>query len=74
MPWIEIFRAGKYPQGTFTQSDIQQIAQHDNPQFSEAPVVIGHPNREDPAFGWTKELKRMGNVKMENKGKCKNQN
>jgi len=42
MPWIEIFRAGKYPQGTFTQSDTQQIAQHDDPQFSEAPVVIGH--------------------------------
>jgi len=42
MPWIEIFRAGKYPQGTFTQSDTQQIAQHDDPKFSEAPVIIGH--------------------------------
>ena len=74
MPWIEIFRAGKYPQGTFTQSDTQQIAQHDDPQFSEAPVVIGHPNTDDSAFGWTKERKSIGNILMANKGKNKNPN
>jgi len=41
MPWIEIFRAGKYPQGTFTQSDIQPIVQQDDSQFPEVPVVNG---------------------------------
>ena len=59
--WYEIFRAGKYePQGEFTESDLDQIAKNYDPSKHEAPLVIGHPKIEDPAFGWVEAIKRVG--------------
>lgn len=61
MKWYEIFRAGRYePQGEFTEDDIQQIVDNYDPDKFEAPIVIGHPKQDDPAFGWVAGLKREG--------------
>ncbi|QUO43447.1 hypothetical protein KDJ56_11100 [Brevibacillus composti] len=61
MKWYEIFRAGRYdPQGDFTEDDIQQIVDNYDPDKFEAPIVIGHPKQDDPAFGWVAGLKREG--------------
>ncbi|WP_051775585.1 hypothetical protein [Paenibacillus tyrfis] len=61
MKWYEVFRAGKYePQGDFTENDIQQVVDNYDPNKFEAPIVIGHPKQDDPAFGWVSALKREG--------------
>ncbi|GAB6173287.1 hypothetical protein JCM15765_27650 [Paradesulfitobacterium aromaticivorans] len=59
--WYEIFKAGKYePQGDFSEQDLEQIAKNYNPAKYEAPLVIGHPKMEDPAFGWVESIKAEG--------------
>jgi hypothetical protein len=61
--WIELFRAGKYPQGEFTAADLDQVVANynsSNPDFEEAPSTIGHPEGTAPAWGWWGELKREG--------------
>jgi len=58
--WYEVWAAGNYPQGNFTEEDVQQIVDNYNPEQYEAPIVIGHPQKDDPAFGWVEALKREG--------------
>lgn len=58
--WYEIWRAGKYPQGEFTEADVQQIVDNYDPKTEEAPIVLGHPKNNDPAFGWVESLARKG--------------
>ncbi|WP_146151895.1 peptidase [Ahniella affigens] len=58
---IEVFRAGKHRavdghEYEITTNDLQQIAEAYSPQKSEAPLVIGHPELEAPAYGWVKSL------------------
>lgn len=58
---IEIFKAGKHiaSNGTeinFSAEDVADIAASYNPDLHEAPIVIGHPKDNSPAFGWIKEL------------------
>jgi hypothetical protein len=60
--WIEIFRTGVYPEGTFTKEDLDVIARDYRPQVHEAPVVVGHPEHNKPAFGWVEALRREGNI------------
>jgi hypothetical protein len=65
--WIEIFKTGEWTDSngstrTWTGSDIDGIVTNYNPSFHEAPVVIGHPRDDAPAWGWVKALKRSGNV------------
>lgn len=60
--WFEIWQAGKYPQGEFTEDDVQQIVDNYDPQTEEAPIVLGHPKNSDPAFGWVEALARKGPV------------
>lgn len=60
--WYEIWRAGNYPQGDFTENDVQQIIDNYNPAMEEAPLVVGHPKNEDAAFGWVESLARKGPV------------
>ena len=67
--WDEIFKAGKQTdsQGRtrdFTIEDLDKIASSYNPAQHEAPVVIGHPKDNDPAWGWVQGLKRQGNILM----------
>jgi hypothetical protein len=56
---IEIFRAGSYPQGEFTEADLDQIAAAYDPAIHEAPVTLDHA-RSGPALGWVASLQRVG--------------
>lgn len=64
--WFEIFRAGTHTASngvtkTWTEEEVQQIAENYNAQSEhEAPIVIGHPKDNDPAFGWVEKLKAEG--------------
>lgn len=41
---------------SFTASDIAAIAKSYDPKLSAAPIVVGHPKIDDPAYGWTASL------------------
>ncbi len=64
--WMEVFRTGTHTSGngitkTYTEADLVSIADTYNSQKGhEAPLVIGHPDTDSPAFGWTKQLKVAG--------------
>lgn len=63
--FIEIFRAGKHVDmdgnaASFTEADIADIAESYNRDVSEAPLVVGHPEHNAPAYGWVKSLKAEG--------------
>lgn len=63
--WFEIFATGTWvdSQGrkkTYTQADLDKIVSQYNPQENEAPIVIGHPETNSPAWGWIGKLKRVG--------------
>ena len=44
---------------TFSHADLDEIAQSYNPD-NPAPVVVGHPETNGPAFGWWQQLQRVG--------------
>ena len=44
----------------FTQSDLAACVKAYDPSVHEAPLVIGHPQTEDPAWGWVKSLTLNG--------------
>lgn len=61
--WIEVFRAGthvdsKGVERTFIQADLDQMVA--NQAIGAAPAVLGHPKHNDPAYAWTKSVKRDG--------------
>lgn len=63
--WFEIFRAGTWTdsQGRehkYTNEDLDRVVSQYDPAQNEAPIVIGHPESNSPAFGWIKALKRVG--------------
>lgn len=54
---IHVLRAGKHVTNAgetieFTQADIGAIAAAYNPALHEAPLVVGHPKLDAPAYGW----------------------
>lgn len=55
MKLFEVFRAGNYPQGKFSQEDIENLANNYDPKFSEAPITLDHEQR-GPAYGWVEKL------------------
>ncbi|CAM4196448.1 cell envelope integrity protein TolA [Bordetella pseudohinzii] len=60
-PRIPIFRAGTHVASdgrrvTITVADLQEIADTYDPTVQRAPHVIGHPELDDPAWGWAKSL------------------
>ncbi|ACL71499.1 conserved hypothetical protein [Thioalkalivibrio sulfidiphilus HL-EbGr7] len=62
--WIEVFRAGEHTDAagntrTWTEDDLDQIVRNHS-EADAAPIVIGHPKTNDPAYGWTAALKREG--------------
>lgn len=64
---IEIFRSGTHTDSagntrTWTNEDLDAIAAKYDPANHEAPVVIGHPKDNAPAFGWVEGLERKGSV------------
>lgn len=65
--WVEIFRAGTHTDmagntRTWTTADLDEIVAKYNPAEHEAPIVIGHPEHNAPAYGWAKALRRNGEV------------
>ena len=58
---IEIFRAGRHTdvngqQIEFSPADVAAIAASYDASAGEAPLVVGHPQINGPAYGWVKEL------------------
>ncbi len=54
---IQIFVAGKHTDMSgaalsFSESDLAASAQAYDPALHEAPLVIGHPKHDAPAYGW----------------------
>lgn len=59
--WIEIFRAGDYGErGHWATNDLDRLAAAYDPRKQAAPVVLGHPADDAPAYGWVKRLRRAG--------------
>lgn len=62
---VEIFRAGKQTDSAgnvrdWTVADLDTIASKYNPEFHEAPVCLGHPKDNAPAWAWVKKVTREG--------------
>jgi hypothetical protein len=63
--WVEIFKSGLHTDSSgntklWDESDLDSIAAKYDPQQHEAPVVIGHPKDNSPAYGWVEALQRQG--------------
>lgn len=62
---IHIFRAGRHTAMSgrviaFAEADVAQVAASYDPAVHEAPIVVGHPATDDPAFGWVGALRAEG--------------
>ncbi|UCU94009.1 peptidase [Hydrogenophaga taeniospiralis] len=62
---IHIFKAGRQTamSGTtidFTEADLAATAAAYDPAKHEAPIVVGHPATDDPAYGWVRGLTAQG--------------
>jgi hypothetical protein len=66
--WIEVFRTGEHTASSgeaklYTTTDLDAIVSKYKVQSDhEAPVTIGHPANDQPAYGWVESLKRSGDV------------
>lgn len=62
---IDAFKAGNYPQGKFSEKELQEIAEtYDPAKLHEAPILIGHDSdytdSRIPAFGWIGRVIKAG--------------
>lgn len=58
---IHVFRAGKHtpmagPALEFSAADLSAVAAGYDPARHEAPIVVGHPQLDAPAYGWVGAL------------------
>ncbi|CAN7258912.1 peptidase [Brucella pseudogrignonensis] len=58
---FEIFRIGTHTTAkgktiTFAESDLADIAASYDPALHHAPIVVGHPKQDGPAYGWIKSM------------------
>jgi hypothetical protein len=58
---LHIFKAGRYVALSgdvveFSDADVAEIAQSYDPALMRAPLVIGHPKLDAPAYGWVESL------------------
>ncbi len=65
--WMEVFRSGKHVSSSgaerdWSVDDLVRMAEAYDPQIHQAPLVVGHPKENDPAYGWVKALKVDGNT------------
>lgn len=64
--WIDVFRTGKHTDmkgdtREFTQADLEaMVAKYNEQSEHEAPLVIGHPATDAPAYGWVQRLRVVG--------------
>ncbi len=62
---FEIFRTGKHTSSkgvtlSFGEGDLAAIVAGYDPAVHEAPIVVGHPKQDGPAYGWIKGLALKG--------------
>jgi hypothetical protein len=62
---IEVFRSGRHTDTAgrtvaFTDADLAQLAESYDPAVHEAPIVVGHPEVDAPAYGWVQGLRVEG--------------
>jgi hypothetical protein len=66
--WVEVFKAGTQTDSAgntrlWTDSDLKKmVKQYNDQKEHEAPLVVGHPKDNAPAFGWVEELKTDGKM------------
>ena len=61
--WLDAFRAGNYDRkGEYSIADLAALCANYDPAKHEAPIVIGHPKLDGPAFGWVKAARMNGDV------------
>ena len=58
---IEVFRPGTFKpmEGepiTYSAADLRAIADAYDPETAPAPIVVGHPDTDAPAFGWVESF------------------
>ena len=63
--WFEILKPGTFKdtagrEHTFDLSRLKEIERKFNEQTNEAPLVVGHPEVNAPAYGWAQKLKLVG--------------
>lgn len=66
--WIDIFSAGTHTDSegstkTWTEDELDELVANHN-ERTTAPLVVGHPETNDPAYGWVGQLKRVGKSLM----------
>ena len=62
---LHIFRAGRHTAQSgqsfeFSEADVGAVAAAYDPGLHEAPIVVGHPRTDAPAYGWVKSLRAEG--------------
>lgn len=65
MTKLHIFRAGRHTTASgksleFTEAEVAAIAAAYDPAVHEAPIVVGHPKTDAPAYGWVRGLDAEG--------------
>ncbi|MEL7168501.1 MAG: peptidase, partial [Bacteroidota bacterium] len=65
MDWLHIFTAGRRTSGNGVEVDFSDdvlagIAATYDPDVHEAPLVIGHPKLDAPAYGWVGQMRATG--------------
>lgn len=63
--WVEVFRTGTHTDSkgvthTFGTEHLDQMVLNTAPDT--APMVVGHPKMDAPAYGWAQQFKRSGDV------------
>lgn len=66
-PAIKILRPGSFTsvegvKVSFSAADLAQVAASYDAASDPAPIVVGHPKTDDPAFGWVGSLELDGDV------------
>ncbi len=61
MQTIHFFRSGQHVTSTgqalaFSEGDLAAIAAAYDPKTHEAPIVVGHPKTDAPAYGWIEKI------------------
>ena len=64
---IEILREGRFTAldgqaVSFTAADLDELVSSYDADSDPAPIVIGHPKTDAPAWGWAKSLRVDGNI------------
>jgi hypothetical protein len=65
MNWFAIFKTGKHTSNSgetkeYTTEDLDRMVSKF--ESGKVPIVVGHPKTNDPAWGWIKSIRRVGDT------------